>query len=118
MTYRILWAALLLPLSACAETADKAQETQGKVDQAIDGQGLIEAVGASVDKDALKGVVQGAAAAAMQEALPMEEAAVLGAVVDEEALISGIDKAVDGRAVQNALGDAMKTTAPEAVPAE
>ena len=75
---------------------------------------MADAIRASVDEQAIEGAIRGAASDAIREAIPADELGVIGTVIDEEALVSGIDKAVDGKAltgaVTGAVTDAVKGT--------
>lgn len=95
-------------LSACGDAAEQAEKLRSKADAAIEGQGLVDAVASAVDEEAIKGMANGAARQALGDVLPAEEMAAVGAVIDEEALISGLDKAVDGEALRGAVREVVK----------
>jgi hypothetical protein len=98
----ILSAAAAFALAACGsvEVGDQALSNAAA---AIDEGALAAAVNQSIDRTAIEGMARGAVAGAVQEAIPAEVRAV-GAVVNEEALVGGIDRAVDG----NKLGAAVE----------
>lgn len=105
---RILFGiAAALTLGACGDVADTAANLSAKADAAIDEKAAVEAVSSAVDVEAAKAQAEAAARQAVREALPTGELAAIGAVVDEGALVAGIDKAVDGQSVRNAVGDAI-----------
>lgn len=56
-----------------------------------------------------KGLVEGAARDALREALPAGEIAAAAAIIDEEALVDGLGKAIDGHAVGQAVIFAITT---------
>lgn len=107
----ILVAGAALALTACSEAEQAASELQNLTDAAIDAEGVADSVRNSVDTGAIEGALKGAAAGALRE-----ELGVVGAVVDEDALVSGIDKAVDGKVVtrtaEQAARDALGAEAP------
>lgn len=104
-------------LSACGEAAEQAEKLRSKADAAIEGQGVVDAVASALDDEAIKGMANGAVRQALSDVLPTEEMAVVGAVIDEEALITGLDKAVDGEALRGTVREVVKGTAgPQAQP--
>ncbi len=103
-------------LAACGDVAEQASELTSKADAAIEGQGLVDAVTSAVNEEAVKGMAQAAASQALRDALPVEEMAIVGAVIDEEALMAGIDRAVDGAALGNAAREAVKDAAERTAP--
>lgn len=104
MKHIIFVAAAAVALAACGDATEQAAELHSKADAAIEGQAVADALVSAVDREAIKGMAHGAAKEALREALPAQEMAAMGAVIDEEALVTGLDKAVDG----NALGGAVR----------
>lgn len=96
-----------LALGACGETQQTAEELRSKTDAAVDAKGVMTAIRSSVDDQAIKDAAAGAI---------REELGAVGAVIDEEALVSGIDKAIDGEAVTNAIGQATRNAAGRSAP--
>lgn len=105
----LVLAGAALALSACGEAEQAASQLQNLTDAAIDADGVANSVRDSVDTGSIQGAIKDAAAGALRE-----ELGVVGAVVDEDALVSGIDKAVDGkvvtRAAEQAARDALTAT--------
>lgn len=105
----LVLAGAALALSACGEAEQAASQLQNLTDAAIDADGVANSVRDSVDTGSVQGAIKDAAAGALRE-----ELGVVGAVVDEDALVSGIDKAVDGkvvtRAAEQAARDALTAT--------
>lgn len=105
----LVLAGAALALSACGEAEQAASQLQNLTDAAIDADGVANSVRDSVDTGSIEGAIKDAAAGALRE-----ELGVVGAVVDEDALVSGIDKAVDGkvvtRAAEQAARDALTAT--------
>lgn len=105
----LVLAGAALALSACGEAEQAASQLQNLTDAAIDAEGVANSVRDSVDTGSIEGAIKDAAAGALRE-----ELGVVGAVVDEDALVSGIDKAVDGkvvtRAAEQAARDALTAT--------
>lgn len=116
----ILMASAAFALAACGDATEQVAELRSKADAAIQGQGVVDAVASAVDEEAIKGIANGAARQALGDALPTEEMAAIGAVIDEKALITGLDKAVDGEALRGAVREAVKGAAgpPTQPPAE
>jgi hypothetical protein len=105
----LVLASAAFALSACGEAEQAASQLQNLTDAAIDADGVANSVRDSVDTGSIEGAIKDAAAGALRE-----ELGVVGAVVDEDALVSGIDKAVDGkvvtRAAEQAARDALTAT--------
>lgn len=101
----VIGAALML--AACGDVADKAADLSAKADAAIDEKAAVEAAASAVDIDGVKAQAEGAAREAVQQVLPTREIAAAAAVVDEGALVDGVDKAIDGQALGNAIRDAV-----------
>jgi hypothetical protein len=105
----LILAGAAFALSACGEAEQAASQLQNLTDAAIDADGVTNSVRDSVDTGSIEGAIKDAAAGALRE-----ELGVVGAVVDEDALVSGIDKAVDGkvvtRAAEQAARDALTAT--------
>ncbi len=105
----LVLASAAFALSACGEAEQAASQLQNLTDAAIDAEGVANSVRDSVDTGSIEGAIKDAAAGALRE-----ELGVVGAVVDEDALVSGIDKAVDGkvvtRAAEQAARDALTAT--------
>lgn len=105
----LVLASAAFALSACGEAEQAASQLQNLTDAAIDADGVTNSVRDSVDTGSIEGAIKDAAAGALRE-----ELGVVGAVVDEDALVSGIDKAVDGkvvtRAAEQAARDALTAT--------
>lgn len=95
-------AGLAIALGACGEAQNTAEDLRNKTDAAVDVKGVADAIRSSVDEQAIKGL----AADAIRE-----ELGPVGAVIDEDALVSGVDRAVDGKAVTGAIGQAAKDVA-------
>lgn len=107
----IFVAGAALALVACSDGAEQAEELRSKADAAVDGQGVVAAVASAVDEEAIKAMANGAARQALGDLLPSEEMAAVSAVIDEEALITGLDNAVDGAALRGAVREAVKGAA-------
>lgn len=107
-TITMAGAAFALALGACGSAAENSADLRSKADAAIEGRGIAEAVTSAVDTEAAKSIAHGAAKEALREALPTGEIAAAGAIIDEEALITGLDKAVDGEALRGAVRDAVE----------
>lgn len=90
-------AALLAGCSTAPDAADEAAAAGTKA--AVDGGGVVDAFRSAVDEEAVKAMAEGAAKQAIRDAIPVEQLGVVGAVVDEQALMEGLDKAVDGSAI-------------------
>ncbi|MGV3554810.1 MAG: hypothetical protein ACO1OD_06100 [Croceibacterium sp.] len=103
---KVIVVAAALSLAACGDVADTAANLSAKADAAINEQAAVEAATSAVDIEGVKAQAEGAAREAIQEALPTREIAAAAAVVDEAALVEGLDKAVDGQALGNAIRDA------------
>ncbi|MFM1982506.1 MAG: hypothetical protein RJB22_1225 [Pseudomonadota bacterium] len=99
----LVLASAAFALSACGEAEQAASQLQNLTDAAIDADGVANSVRDSVDTGSIEGAIKDAAAGALRE-----ELGVVGAVVDEDALVSGIDKAVDGKAVTRAAEQAAR----------
>ena len=106
-TIIIAAAAFALALGACGNAAGNSAALPSKADGAIDGRGIAEAVVSAVDTEAAKSIAHGAAKEALRDALPTAELAAAGAIIDEQALITGLDMAVDGEALRGAARDAV-----------
>lgn len=111
---KVMFAAVAaLSLAACDDRTT-VESLQTNVGSTIDEQGVAAAAYQAIDREALRDVVKEAAVGpakgaldqAIREAVP-EEVVVLGSVIDEEAVVSGVNAAVDekelGRAVQGAV---------------
>ena len=124
MKRTIFVAGAALALAACGNMVETASELQGKAGAAVEERAVAEAVVSAVDEKAVQNMVEGAAGDALREALPTGDIAALRAVIDEGALITGLDQAVDGEALGSAVRNAvegararMSATAAESVPA-
>ena len=104
----IILAGAAAALAACGEVKQRAEMFGNAADAAIDGQGIGNAIGSAIDTDGLKGVVEGAATQAIREVVPAAEIGAVGAVVKEKELVSGIERAVDGQALKEAVKEAVK----------
>lgn len=111
MKKMIFVTAAAFALAACGDAAEQAEELRSKADAAIEGQGVVDAITSAVDEEAVKSMAEGAVRQALGDALPAEEIAAVGAVIDEEALITGIDRAVDGEALRGAVREAVEGAA-------
>lgn len=122
MKHLVFVAAAAITLAACGNPAEQANELQAKAEAAIDGQTISDTAGAVIDEKAVEGMVYGAVAGAVQstvrEVVPAEELRVIGAVVDEEALARGLDKAIDGEALRGLARDAGAAGAADVAPAQ
>lgn len=93
-----------LVLAACGDAEQAAGDLRNLTEAAIDTEGAANVLRSSVDTGSIEGAIKGAAAGALRE-----ELGVVGAVVDEDALVSGVDKVIDGKAVTGAAEDAART---------
>ena len=104
-------AAAALALAGCGEVTDRAAELPEKADAAVQGRAVVDAVASAVDVEAAKSIAKGAAESAAREALgeivPPEGVAAAAAVIDERALVNGLDKAVNEEAVADAVRGAV-----------
>lgn len=96
-----------LGLAGCSDVTDSATELKARADAAIDEKALVDAATSAVDLDAAKAQAQRSVNEAVQEVLPSGELAAIGAVVDEAALVDGVDKAINGDAIGDAVRDAV-----------
>lgn len=101
-----LLAGAALALAACGNVEPSAEDLTNQTDAAVDAAGVVNAIRSSVNEEAVEGAIKGAAAQAIRE-----ELGVVGSVVDEDALVSGVDKAVDGKAVTSAISQAARDAA-------
>lgn len=101
-----LLAGAALALAACGNVEPSAEDLTNQTDAAVDAAGVVNAIRSSVNEEAVEGAIKGAAAQAIRE-----ELGVVGSVVDEDALVSGVDKAVDGNAVTSAISQAARDAA-------
>lgn len=103
------------------QSGEQAKELQTKAEAVIDEQALGEAAGAVIDEKAVEGVIKGAVTGTVQDALrevvPAQELGMIGAVVDEEALVRGLDKAVDREALRGLAQEAGGVRGSDAAPA-
>lgn len=109
-----------LALAGCGDARDQTAELGAEADAAVEERGVAQAVVSAVDLTAAKDIAERAALAAVREALPAEEIAAAATIIDEEKLLDGLNKAIDGHAigeaVQGALDEAGSRHAP--APAE
>ena len=105
----LVLAGAALALAGCGEAQKTAEELGKKAEAAVDAQAVADAVRSSIDEQAIEGAIKGAAAQAIRE-----ELGVAGTVVNEEALVSGIEKSVDVDSVTRAIGQAARDAAREA----
>lgn len=99
--------AAMAALAACGDIADSVKDLPAKADAAVDQKGAVAAVTSAVDVEAAKGIATGAAREAFREVLPTGEIAAVAAVIDERAMVDGLDKAIDGKALQRAVQGAI-----------
>lgn len=92
----------VLALTGCSEAQQAAEAVRREADAAIDAQDIANTVRLSVDEKAIKG----AAADALRS-----ELGVVGAVIDEDALVSRADAAVNSQAVTRAIERAARQAA-------
>ncbi len=103
MTKKMIFAAAAaLALSGCGLEAQQADELRSKAAAAVNERGVLEAVGSAVDRQAAEDLARGAVKDAVREAIPSKELGLVAAIVDEEALVNGLDRAVDGEALKGA----------------
>ena len=103
MKKTIFAAAAVLGLAACGDSGDRAAELSAKADAAVEERALADAVLSAVDLDAAKGIAEGVAKDALREALPGGEVA--AAIIDEEAFVDGLGKAIDEHAIGQSVKD-------------
>ena len=99
--------AAMAALAACGDIADSVKDLPAKADAALDQKGAVAAVASAVDVEAAKGIATGAAREAFREVLPTGEIAAVAAVIDEQAMVDGLDQAIDGKALQRAVQGAI-----------
>ena len=99
--------AAMAALAACGDIAASVKELPAKADAAVDQKGAVAAVTSAVDVEAAKGIATGAAREAFREVLPTGEIAAVAAVIDERAMVDGLDQAIDGKALQRAVQGAI-----------
>lgn len=116
----ILAAAAALALTACGDASEQAAELRAEAGAAVEERAVAQAVVSAVDLEAAKGIAEGAARDALRDALPTGEIAAAAAIIDEEALVDGLGKAVDGHAIGQAVKSAVDDAwgQPDPAPAE
>ena len=107
----VVLAGAALFVAGCGEAQQTAEELRSKTDAAVDAKGVADAIRSSVNEEAIEGTIKGAAAGAIRE-----ELGAVGDLIDEDALVSGIDKAIDGQGVTSAVGQAARDVARGSAP--
>lgn len=117
MKKTIFAAAAALALTACGDAGERAADLSAEASTAVEEQAVARAVVSAVDLEAAKGIAEGAARDALREALPTAEMAAAAAIIDEQALVDGLGKAIDGHSVGEAVSGAVDGVGGQRIPA-
>lgn len=117
MKNTILAAVAALALAGCGDAGDHVADLRAEAGAAVEERAVAQAVISAVDLDAAKGIAEGAAKDALREALPTGEIAAAAAIIDEQALVDGLGKAIDGHAIGQAVKGAVDQAASPTAPA-